>query len=364
MNPHDADSEFPADRPAASAAAAGSGTVPGSEAAAGSRAAPGSGGTGDRDEQASLWAARLDGAEPSAADADEFKAWLAADPVNAAAFDGYRKLSSLLDRTLPALAARGAVASPRTPAPARVRSLLQWWPLATLTAIAVVATVWLTHFAWPREIVQTQADQRRSITLSDGSRVELNARTNLIVESVGRVRRVRLAGGEAYFIVAKDPARPFVVETPAGSVRVTGTIFDVLSDAPADLEVTVVEGSVRVRTGAKNPPVLLRPGERFTSDRDTAAVSRLSAAALGDALAWRSGFVVFDGTPLERALAQFARYHGVRIEAAPGVAGLRVGGRFSLDDLDGFLSALEDGPLHVRVVRGPDEILVDRAPSR
>ena len=60
---------------------------------------------------------------------------------------------------------------------------------------------------------------------------------------------------------------------------------------------------------------------------------------------------MFDGVPLSAALARFARYHGRGITAAPEVANLSVGGRFSLDDLDGFLVALE-AALPVRVTRG------------
>ncbi len=77
-------------------------------------------------------------------------------------------------------------------------------------------------------------------------------------------------------------------------------------------------------------------------------MQNLPAARLEDQLAWRNGQVVFDGVPLRVALAAFARYHGRGISASPDAAELRVGGRFSLDDLDGFFSALEQ-VLPVRV---------------
>src|SRR5688572_32627171 len=93
--------------------------------------------------------------------------------------------------------------------------------------------------------------ERGSRTLADGTRVELNANTSLRFENTRTQRLVQLASGEAHFIVTKDESRPFIVQTPAGSVRVTGTTFNVRSDpARNTFEVTVVEGSVQVRTGA------------------------------------------------------------------------------------------------------------------
>jgi ferric-dicitrate binding protein FerR (iron transport regulator) len=59
--------------------------------------------------------------------------------------------------------------------------------------------------------------------------------------------------------------------------------------------------------------------------------------------------VVFKGVPLSDALARFARHHGIGITASPAAARLRIGGRFSLDDLNGFFNALEEVvPVHVR----------------
>lgn len=60
---------------------------------------------------------------------------------------------------------------------------------------------------------------------------------------------------------------------------------------------------------------------------------------------------MFNGVPLSSALARFARYHGRGITAAPEVANLSVGGRYSLDDLDGFLSSLETFMPTVHVTR-------------
>ena len=100
--------------------------------------------------------------------------------------------------------------------------------------------------------------------------------------------------------------------------------------------------------GHASAPQSLGAGDQLSAGPDGVEVRRLSAAGLDDALAWRQGQVVFHGVPLRDALARFARYHGRGITVTPEAAGKRVGGRYSLDDLDGFLSFIEEG-LQVRV---------------
>ena len=102
--------------------------------------------------------------------------------------------------------------------------------------------------------------------------------------------------------------------------------------------------------GTRGDHVLLAPPFIVTEDQVGEIVDRLGSA-IDDALAWRRGQIVFDGVPLRDALARFARYHGRGITAAPAVADLRVGGRYSLDDLDAFLGALE-AVWPVRATRG------------
>jgi transmembrane sensor len=307
----------------------------------------------DTEEQAALWAARLEGSSLSAADRAALDAWLSGGAARREALSRFREFSADLDELLPALAASGAVAIPRA-RPARAR----WnpWLLSTagLAAAALaVAAVWLAR---PRErfdTVATSVDQRRTFTLADGTRVELNANTSMVVETGRAERRVRLANGEAYFVVSKDKSRPFIVETPAGSVRVTGTIFNVRTETATELDVTVVEGSVQVRPGESSGPRAIGPGDDLYSGGAGVSVRRLTAGALDDALAWRQGQIVFDGVPLAEALARVSRYHGRQITATPGAAGLRLGGRMNLDGLDGFLRDLEQ-MLPVRVTPDPD----------
>lgn len=308
------------------------------------------------EEQASLWAARLDGSVLSAADRAGLESWLAADPGHRALLSTYCQFSADLEQQLPLLAgARDELAE--TTAGAAHPS--PWWRRPALAGAALAAAAALAVFLWPAHPRQHPAKlgspvaERHRHTLADGSVIELNAQTAVAVELGAAERRVRLAGGEAFFSVARDPARPFYVETPAGSVRVTGTEFNVRTVAGSDLEVTVLEGSVQVRPGGAGAARALRTGDRLVAAGGQVDVTALSPSQLNDALAWRQGQVVFDGTPLREALGRFARYHGRALGASDAAARQRVGGRYSLDDLDGFLSTLEE-ILPVRVTTGLD----------
>lgn len=299
------------------------------------------------DETAALWAAKLDGGSLTRSERNNLDAWLARDPSHRVLLSRYCQFSTDLEQQLPVLVAAGAVALPATKSrPPRRRAL---WIASTLAAAAaLVLCVWTVRPSAQSETVATSFAQRRLLRLADGSRIELNARTSMLVELRNNERHVRMADGQAFFTVAKDPSRPFIVETPAGTVRVTGTVFDVQADAASDLTVTLVDGTVQVSPGNSLAPVTLKPHEQLTVSGTALQVSTLDDAAIENALAWREGCVVFDGTPLSTVLAKFARHHGRSITAKEAAAQLRLTGRYNIDNLESFLSDLE-AVLPVRV---------------
>lgn len=316
------------------------------------------------DEQAALWAVRLEGAPLSPEDHAALQAWLAENGAHAERLAEYRRLSFDLDQQLPALAKAGGMAFPSAPAPVFDRSGRKWsWilGLAGVGAAAVLAVaVWRGHGANLPELVLTPNGSRRSFTMADGTQIELNAATRLLIERSSVERRVRLDDGEAFFHVAKDRNRPFVVETPGGSVRVTGTVFDVRSESPGQLEVTVVEGSVQVRPLAGDGSALgeattLKAGDRLSATRQGVALVALSSEDVQNALAWRQGKAVFVNVPVRDALETFARYHPEKLTVTAAAAQEKVGGVYHLDDLDGFLAGLErNAGFHLRINRAAD----------
>lgn len=307
------------------------------------------------DEQASLWAARLDGSELSAADRRELDSWLAASPANRVLLSHYCQFSADLEQQLPLLEGIKELSAEarKSPETATLYPWLRWPKLAGAMLTAAAAVAFFFWFAQPREQtanVATSVADRQSMTLADGTQVELNAQTGMLVEITRTERHVRLASGEAFFSVSKDPDRPFVIETPAGSVRVTGTKFNVRTETATALEVTVLEGTVQVRAGESSAPVSLTANQSLASGAGGVELRTLSSTELNNILAWRRGQIVFEGTPLREALARFARYHGRGVTATAEAANLRVGGMHRLDDLEGFLSGLEQ-VLPVKVTR-------------
>jgi transmembrane sensor len=318
-------------------------------------------------EEAALWAARLDGSVLTAGQRTALEAWLAAHPAHRGLLSAYCQFSADLEQQLPLLEGiREETAEITAPRTAQPHPWLRWPILAGVTltaAAAVTVALWVARPRTQFENLATPVAQRSAVTLADGTRVELNAQTALVVELTADARRVRLAGGEAFFSVSPDPARPFYVETPAGSVRVTGTQFNVRTESPAALEVTVLEGAVQVRPG-DDAPRDLAARDRLVRAADHVAVTALSPRQLGETLAWREGRIVFADTPLREALARFARYHGRNLTASDAAARERVGGTHRLDDLDDFLTSIQD-VLPVHVTRGPDgAIRVDAVAGR
>ena len=318
------------------------------------------------DHEAIAWATRLDGGNLTPAELAELNAWLACNPARQWRLAHYQQFYAQLHGTLPAMAAAGALPLDETPvAPRRLRN---WGrPASCVAAAAAVAVGAILWFQRPVSIA-TAIAQRQSITLADGTRTDLNARTILTVDLRRHSRHVRLEQGEAVFNVAKDPARPFFVETASGTVRVTGTVFDVRAARSGSLEVTVLEGHVLVQPIDANgrevaaPPALLA-GDRLSFDPATGAVQVDRPPAVEDYLAWREGRVIFAGTPLREALERFADYHGRTITVAPEAANLALGGRYTLDDFDHFISSLEQA-LPVRVLQQGDGSLRVVATSR
>lgn len=294
------------------------------------------------EEQAALWAARLDGSKLSPADQIALDAWLAADASHRALLSHYCQFSADLEEQLPVLVASGAVSMPVEKKASAPR--FAWFAgLATAAAAALAVAFWVGRGEARQGTFVTAQAERQEQVLPDGTRLQLNARTSVRVELTATERRVHLAGGEAFFAVAKDASRPFFVVTPAGAVRVTGTQFNVRTETAGDLEVTVSEGSVQVRPANAErevAPYALKAGDRLTANAKGVDVQALTVSALENTLAWREGRMVFEqGVRLAEAAERFARYHGIGIRIEGTARELLVGGTFALDDLQGFLNS-------------------------
>lgn len=230
--------------------------------------------------------------------------------------------------------------------------------------LAGCAAFWSTTYVRNTDTLSSPAARRGTVALADGSSAELNARTELHTDFRYGRRHVRLARGEAFFAVTKDPGHPFLVETTAGTVRVTGTQFNVRLKEDGGTEVTLLEGAVNFQgkengggTTVADSPVALLPGQQL--DSADPVPRTLRPETLAGVTAWREGRLVLDGLTLAEAAARLSAYHDRPIAVAAEVAGLRMGGSCSLDDLPGFLEFLPKA-LSVRVLtrgEGPVRII-------
>ena len=200
------------------------------------------------------------------------------------------------------------------------------------------------------------------VPLADGSRATLSSGSVVRVALSRRERDIDLARGEAFFAVAKDASRPFVVHVDRREVVAVGTRFAVRRDRDG-LRVVVTEGLVRLESpGAGDrgrlSTTFLPAGSTALVEAGTTQVHYGTPAEAERLLSWRSGVLAFHDTPLAAAAAEFNRYGARRIVMADArVAALRVGGTFNWANADGFVRLLEAG-FPVRAERRDDRIVL------
>ncbi|MEW6246207.1 MAG: FecR family protein [Nitrospirota bacterium] len=189
---------------------------------------------------------------------------------------------------------------------------------------------------------RTATGEQRRVTLADGSTLFLNTDTALDVTITGKARSVRLLRGEADFVVAPDPTRPFTVTSAGVATRALGTEFAVRLQDGA-VTVTVLEHAVRVSgpAGDGMDAVTLLEGERVGYSPDT-GLGRIELADLRSAAAWRRGKLIFASQPLAAVVEELNRYRRGRIVVADSrLRDLRVTGVFETADPDGALEAVK-----------------------
>jgi len=191
-----------------------------------------------------------------------------------------------------------------------------WLAIAAAILLLLVAPLVLRKFmaddAERGRFATGDSPAEQPVELADGSKVWLNAQSSLqfFTENEGKQRRVELTG-EAFFEVAKDPQRPFVVKTNLGVVTVLGTSFNVrnLSESPT-LEVNVSTGKVRLQPTGVKENLLLVANETGVFDQNKNSLVKTSGA-FNNTAAWHTNKLVFENTSLDEVLRQLAALHGV-----------------------------------------------------
>jgi transmembrane sensor len=292
-------------------------------------------------KEAAAWFARQRLGSMLDDDAAAFKAWLQSSPDNALAWECQQQLWNRLEtvRNEPAVLTLREDARTRARQHRMRRATWQW-------GIGLAASLMLGAFAWQwqgsapdvirlnsssalivpaaKQIralarvrdVSTHVGERALVQLSDGTKVTLNTDTAIHADFSGKDRAVTLLRGEAYFEVAKDKSRAFVVSAGSHEVIAVGTAFDVRLQ-PQQLQVKLVEGKVRVRRISSHTasnaaeaitaiPVMLEAGSSLVAPSD--GHDRIEPLNATREISWRTGKLVFQGDRLAVVVAEMNRY--------------------------------------------------------
>lgn len=344
--------------------------------------------------EAAVWVARLHGPGRTRAMERECLAWQARSPAHRHAFE--RCTETWLD--VPGVTVAGAFAAaagarkagqgaadsgtastdPDEGTGSDSGGSMGRRALLALAVAAVAATLWWQPWQGG-SIYETGIGELHAVVLDDGSRVSLNTDTRLQVRYGRAERSIDVLRGEALFEVARDPARPFVVQAAGSEVRALGTVFSVrlTPQGPAGdaaVAVTLLEGQVSVRAqegtatqgATATQPVLMTPGDRLRVAGGTAirhAAPQIDRPPLEQVTAWKRSEALFDNTTLAEAVAEMNRYSRTPIVLAGELTGpdWRISGQYRAGDNAGFARAvaavhglaLRETPGRLELARSP-----------
>lgn len=160
--------------------------------------------------------------------------------------------------------------------------------------------------------VETPRGRQFQLTLNDGTKVWLNAASSIRFPVVfnGNQRRVEITG-EVYFEVAKNKAKPFIVDANNSSVEVLGTHFNVNAyDDEATVNTTLLEGSVKVVKG--NNTSMLSPGQQAQVSQD-GDIKKVNSVNTDEVVAWKNNLFYFNNTDIKKLMRQLARWYDMDV---------------------------------------------------
>ena len=346
------------------------------------------------EEEAAAWLIKLDGDTGlSEADQRALRKWLIRSPLHREELDNLAAFWGQMN-VLTELAVR--LGKPETQvkpdafnSAQRVQFSLNRAGVAAavlVLGIAIVFTSWFTpdSLTISNGLYTTVMGQQQTATLVDGSEIQLNTNSQLVVAYNEQYRNVYLLQGEAYFSVARNPDRQFRVYAGNGRIQAVGTAFSVrLKDQ--DVEITVTQGrvmlasfnalnSATLRPGTNNEPLFIRDvhdadraenlssleaGQSTTIKRRVInesivqtsldAIQTIDQQEMARRLSWRQGLLIFAGETLEEVVDKISRYSTVSIDILePEVRAIKIGGQFRIGETEAMFDALEENfGLHV-----------------
>lgn len=221
----------------------------------------------------------------------------------------------------------------RQPHPGLTRLALRRLPRYGALAASLALVCGLLWQAVGNQDLMTAKGETRQFPLADTSLASLNSGSKIAVELSDSARRINLKQGEAWFQVAKDKRKPFIVSAGAVRVKAVGTAFAVRR-YPQGAEILVTEGVVEVWSNKGGPKrLLLSQGERaFVPELASEMHASRQPGEIARRLAWRTGKLIFINQTLAEAVADFNRYSPRKlIIADPALHGITFIGQYAVD---------------------------------
>jgi transmembrane sensor len=300
--------------------------------------------------QAADWFARKRSGAMTVQEAAALDAWLAADADHQMALHSVELMwaASEAIRHEPAvLAIREEALDMRAPHRRWAFGAIAAGVAALVATGAVYTSGRHTLTPGPRTF-STSAGQTTTITLPDGSKVTLDADTVVRAHETAHRRSLDLVKGRAFFRVAKDPSRPFVVAARDKTVTAVGTAFDVAL-RPDGVKVTLLEGKVKVDEPAPARGLLAPPrhqstemtaGSQLTAPDDGSW--RMAKVDASEETSWAAGQLVFAGKSLEEVAQELNRRSDKKIVIDdPTVGRAVISGSFDAGDVESFVRAVQ-----------------------
>lgn len=259
--------------------------------------------------------------EASAEEVAQIEQWLEEDPARQSEFDSAHYLFNAMilhSDELSKMTTPGALE--KTSRKSKVRRLVYRYAaaaaavvIAGLSGVFVEREINYNKMTAQTNVLEVPAGQRMSVTLSDGTQVQLNGNSRIEYPVIfsRKQRNVKLSG-EAFFEVKHDERHPFIVETFASKVEVLGTRFNVYADEASEyFSTALVDGKVRVTTNDETAEqVVLAPDEMVRFVNNHLVVTKVDAENL---ISWTEGYVNLADTDFESLMRRFENVYGVKI---------------------------------------------------
>ena len=301
---------------------------------------------------AESWFVRMRSETVTAADKEKFKLWLSADPANRIE---YEKVARLWD-SMGEFKTHKEIETLQQPflSTYRRRQQRRWLSYGMAAALVVLSSVTLL-FNYDSElqptVFTTGTGEQRMTSLPDGSTVNLNTQTSLQVMYTETERKILLAEGQAFFSVAHELRRPFIVHTGDTTMRALGTEFDVYRK-DGFVKVAVISGMVEVTTSnfsQQRKTIITKKierGKQITlhtpeNDQERKQAIIIETTNIESVASWRTGKLRFDQSLLADAVREFNRYSKNKIIIDDTrLNTLEVSGIFRVTASDDFVKSL------------------------